>query len=146
MGKLCTAGDWSQRTITALCVHYELLSSIMVLRKPNSRVDFCFLQAAWNLWDSRMSWSHRSAHHVMTEESTVLCNCACHFKTKRRLLMFRLDLFWICSDSGGKNKSPTSTAIGLALHAIFRKEAEGWKRKEIPRVFSKTQWGELIMA
>ena len=47
VAKLCTAGDWSQRTTEPLCVHYELLSSITVQRKPNSKADSILLTPVW---------------------------------------------------------------------------------------------------
>jgi len=44
--------------------------------------------------------------------------------------MFKLVLSSIFPDTGDKNTPSTSTAIGLALHVVVSKEAEGEERKK----------------
>lgn len=54
--------------------------------------------------------------------------------------MFKPGLFSIFPDIRDKNTSSTSTAIGFALHVVFRKEAERENREK-----TSQQWAELIM-
>lgn len=142
MGKLCTVGDWSWRTTTALRVHYELLSSVAVHRKMNPKADSLLLTPMWKQRDSGMFWSHISARLVMAEENkaSVLCNWTCYLKLKWRLLMCKLVLFSVFPDTGHKNTS-TSTAAGLALHVVFRKEADGRERK--PPAMGRINHGKI---